>query len=183
MAYWQRRIFPEMREKPIRAHYEGQWWNSDPVALRRWQTGQTGFPLVDAGMRELWVTGWMAQNVRMAAAILLCEHLNIHWIEGRSFSCDYFFSNCEGQTSSVLCRPPLLFPWIAESYVSFLLLNQGCQSPKSPDCREFVATVLFSKLVSTLVTARAMVQIPCLLTDLTWVSSSLQRFTAKDVHM
>jgi len=82
LAYWQRSIFPQMRDKPIRAHYEGQSWNSDPVALRRWQTGQTGFPLVDAGMRELWTTGWMAQNVRMAAAILLCEHLNIHWVEG-----------------------------------------------------------------------------------------------------
>lgn len=84
LAYWQRSMFPQMRDKPIRAHYEGQSWNADPVALRRWQTGQTGFPLVDAGMRELWTTGWMAQNVRMAAAILLCEHLNIHWIEGAS---------------------------------------------------------------------------------------------------
>lgn len=84
LAYWQRSIFPQMRDKPIRAHYEGQSWNSDPVALRRWQTGQTGFPLVDAGMRELWTTGWMAQNVRMAAAILLCEHLNIHWVEGEN---------------------------------------------------------------------------------------------------
>lgn len=85
LAYWQRSMFPQMRDKPIRAHYEGQSWNADPVALRRWQTGQTGFPLVDAGMRELWTTGWMAQNVRMAAAILLCEHLNIHWIEGEKW--------------------------------------------------------------------------------------------------
>lgn len=82
LAYWQLQVFPEMRSRPIRAHYEGQAWNTDPTALRRWQRGQTGFPLIDAGMRELWTTGWMAQNVRMAAAILLCEHLNIHWIEG-----------------------------------------------------------------------------------------------------
>jgi len=90
LAYWQRSVFPQMRDKPIRAHYEGQSWNDDPVALRRWQTGQTGFPLVDAGMRELWATGWMAQNVRMAAAILLCEHLNIHWIEGENGSSHQF---------------------------------------------------------------------------------------------
>jgi len=82
LAYWQLQIFPSMRERPIRAHYAGQVWNTDPVALKRWQRGQTGYPLIDAGMRELWTTGWMAQNVRMAAAILLCEHLNIHWIEG-----------------------------------------------------------------------------------------------------
>jgi len=42
----------------------------------------TGYPIVDAGMRELWTTGWMAQNVRMVAAIMLCEHLNINWVEG-----------------------------------------------------------------------------------------------------
>lgn len=71
-----------MQHDPIRAHYAGQEWNRDQDALRRWQSGATGYPIVDAGMRELWSTGWMAQNVRMLAAILLCEHLNIHWVEG-----------------------------------------------------------------------------------------------------
>jgi len=82
LAYWQLSLFPRMRSEPIRAHYAGQTWNQDKVALSCWQKGETGFPIVDAGMRELWSTGWMAQNVRMVAAILLCEHLNIHWIEG-----------------------------------------------------------------------------------------------------
>eukprot|EP00931_Biecheleriopsis_adriatica_P039684 TRINITY_DN22686_c0_g1_i2.p1 TRINITY_DN22686_c0_g1~~TRINITY_DN22686_c0_g1_i2.p1 ORF type:complete len:718 (+),score=109.97 TRINITY_DN22686_c0_g1_i2:43-2196(+) len=82
LAYWQLNLFPKMRNVPIRAHYAGQAWNGDLGALERWQRGLTGYPLIDAGMRELWTTGWMAQNVRMAAAILLCEHLNIHWVEG-----------------------------------------------------------------------------------------------------
>ncbi len=60
-------------------------WSSGPDAdanLRAWQRGQTGFPLVDAGMRELWQTGWMQQSVRMVAAAFLTEYLNIPWVEG-----------------------------------------------------------------------------------------------------
>jgi len=82
LAYWQLMLFPKMQTEPIRAHYAGQTWNQDPAALERWQRGMTGYPIVDAGMRELWTTGWMAQNVRMVAAIMLCEHLNINWVEG-----------------------------------------------------------------------------------------------------
>jgi len=82
LAYWQLRLFPKMQNLPIRAHYAGQKWSKDQLALERWKQGMTGFPLVDAGMRELLATGWMSQNVRMVAAILLCEHLNINWVEG-----------------------------------------------------------------------------------------------------
>jgi len=85
LAYWQLILFPGMREKPIRAHYEGQWWSKDESALKAWHKGETGYPLVDAGMRELWVTGWMAQNVRMVVAVFLCELLNIHWVEGEKW--------------------------------------------------------------------------------------------------
>eukprot|EP00927_Polykrikos_kofoidii_P076852 TRINITY_DN73878_c0_g1_i1.p1 TRINITY_DN73878_c0_g1~~TRINITY_DN73878_c0_g1_i1.p1 ORF type:complete len:757 (-),score=96.61 TRINITY_DN73878_c0_g1_i1:468-2738(-) len=82
LAYWQLRLFPDMTDKPVRQHYAGQWWNTDKAALDRWRCGRTGYPLVDAGMRELWSTGWMSQNVRMAAAIHLCEHMSVHWVEG-----------------------------------------------------------------------------------------------------
>jgi len=85
LAYWQLRHFPEMQQTPIRRHYVGQKWNTDKEALMRWQQGRTGYPLVDAGMRELWATGWMAQNVRMAAAVMLCELLNINWVEGEKW--------------------------------------------------------------------------------------------------
>lgn len=82
LAYWQLRLFPDMAEHPIRDHYAGQKWNTDKKALDRWCQGRTGYPLVDAGMRELWQTGWMHQNVRMVVAIFLVEYLNIHWVEG-----------------------------------------------------------------------------------------------------
>jgi deoxyribodipyrimidine photo-lyase len=50
--------------------------------LRAWQRGRTGIPLVDAGMRELWHTGWMHNRVRMVVASLLTKNLRYHWLEG-----------------------------------------------------------------------------------------------------
>jgi len=59
-------------------------WKVDPDGrrLRAWQRGETGFSLVDAGMRELWETGWMHNRVRMVVASLLTKNLGIHWREG-----------------------------------------------------------------------------------------------------
>lgn len=82
LAYWQLALFPRMSDEPIRAHYSGQQWNTSKDALKRWCQGRTGYPIADAGMRELWKTGWMSQNVRMVVALLLVEYLNINWIEG-----------------------------------------------------------------------------------------------------
>ncbi|KAI8468759.1 MAG: hypothetical protein J3K34DRAFT_459699 [Monoraphidium minutum] len=85
LAYWQLHHWPDMAARPIRSHYGGMEWASGPEAaarLKAWQRGQTGFPLVDAGMRELWLTGWMQQSVRMVAAAFLTEYLSISWVEG-----------------------------------------------------------------------------------------------------
>ena len=48
----------------------------------RGSRGRTGFPLVDAGMRQLWATGWMQQSIRMVCAAFLTEYLNLHWVHG-----------------------------------------------------------------------------------------------------
>jgi hypothetical protein len=64
-----------------------QEWNEDGAALRAWQKGRTGFPLVDAGMRQLWRTGWMQQSIRMVCAAFLTEYLNIHWVHGARSAC------------------------------------------------------------------------------------------------
>ncbi len=58
------------------------WAANDEVKLERWQRGRTGIPLVDAGMRELWHTGWMHNRVRMVAASFLCKNLRQHWHHG-----------------------------------------------------------------------------------------------------
>eukprot|EP00884_Botryococcus_braunii_P006520 jgi/Botrbrau1/1586/Bobra.0185s0008.2 len=82
LAYWQLHHWPAMASTPIRPHYASQVWRDDLSALRAWQRGETGFPLVDAGMRQLWQTGWMQQSIRMVCAAFLTEYMNLHWVHG-----------------------------------------------------------------------------------------------------
>ena len=63
-----------------------QEWREDAEMLRAWQRGRTGYPLVDAGMRQLWLTGWMQQSIRMVCAAFLTEYLNMHWIHGERYA-------------------------------------------------------------------------------------------------
>ena len=56
--------------------------------LKKWQKGRTGFTIVDAGMRELWATGWMQQNVRMVCAQFLTDVLRVSWVEGAAWFAD-----------------------------------------------------------------------------------------------
>jgi deoxyribodipyrimidine photo-lyase len=56
--------------------------------LKAWQVGLTGYPLVDAGMRELWKTGWMHNRVRMVVGSFLVKNLRIHWLEGAQWFWD-----------------------------------------------------------------------------------------------
>ncbi len=58
------------------------WAEPDPKLLQAWQLGRTGIPIVDAGMRELWQTGWMHNRVRMVVASLLTKNLRYHWLHG-----------------------------------------------------------------------------------------------------
>uniref|UniRef100_A0A8C1YND9 Si:ch1073-390k14.1 n=1 Tax=Cyprinus carpio TaxID=7962 RepID=A0A8C1YND9_CYPCA len=59
-----------------------QSWSSDPVHLKAWQRGRTGYPLVDAAMRQLWQTGWMNNYMRHVVASFLIAYLHIPWQEG-----------------------------------------------------------------------------------------------------
>jgi len=89
LAYYQLHHFPEMCEKSIRSHYEQTQWVSGEEERRRfeaWKRGKTGFPLVDAGMTELWATGWMTQSIRMIVASFLTEYLRVNWVKG----CEWF---------------------------------------------------------------------------------------------
>jgi deoxyribodipyrimidine photo-lyase len=74
--------FPHTANTPLRADYARFPWAKDPVGLRAWQRGRTGFPIVDAGMRQLWATGWMHNRVRMIVASFLVKDLRITWLEG-----------------------------------------------------------------------------------------------------
>jgi deoxyribodipyrimidine photo-lyase len=74
--------FPHTPEHPLRQEFERLSWRTDRPALRAWQRGETGYPLVDAGMHQLWETGWMHNRVRMVAASFLVKDLLLPWQEG-----------------------------------------------------------------------------------------------------
>ena len=74
--------FPHIPDAPLREKYSGFPWRDDPVSLNAWQQGKTGYPFVDAGMRQLWATGWMHNRVRMVVASFLVKHLLLPWRDG-----------------------------------------------------------------------------------------------------
>ncbi|MFN4141842.1 cryptochrome/photolyase family protein [Aestuariivirga sp.] len=80
--------WPSIPEKPFRPEFADFPWSGNPGALRAWQRGQTGYPIVDAGMRELWATGIMHNRVRMIAASFLIKDLLIPWQEGERWFWD-----------------------------------------------------------------------------------------------
>jgi len=88
--YAQNVIFqlPDYAGKPARGAFESFPWREDPAGLKAWQQGRTGYPIIDAGMRELWATGWMHNRVRMIAASFLIKHLLIDWREGERWFWD-----------------------------------------------------------------------------------------------
>jgi len=80
--------FPAIPTQNWRRDFDKFPWRRDAAALKVWQRGQTGYPMVDAGMRELWHTGWMHNRVRMIAASFLVKHLRLHWREGEAWFWD-----------------------------------------------------------------------------------------------
>ncbi|MCR5856414.1 deoxyribodipyrimidine photo-lyase [Mesorhizobium sp. J428] len=79
---------PHIHEKNFQPGFDAFPWRSDDEALDVWRRGQTGYPIVDAGMRELWRTGTMHNRVRMIAASFLTKHLLIDWREGERWFWD-----------------------------------------------------------------------------------------------
>ncbi|MCR6662256.1 MAG: DNA photolyase family protein [Luteimonas sp.] len=75
--------FPESTTRNFNPTFDAfPWRRPAPHALDAWRQGMTGVPIVDAGMRELWHTGWMHNRVRMIVASYLCKHMGQHWLEG-----------------------------------------------------------------------------------------------------
>ncbi len=74
--------FPQIPDQPLREKYAAFPWRNDPSQLSAWQFGNTGYPMVDAGMRQLYETGWMHNRVRMVVASFLVKHLLLSWQDG-----------------------------------------------------------------------------------------------------
>jgi deoxyribodipyrimidine photo-lyase len=119
--------FPHTAEKPLRAEFENFPWRTDVKALRAWQRGQTGFPLVDAGMRELWTTGWMHNRVRMVVASFLVKDLLIPWQEGARWFWDTL-------VDADLANNTLAWQWVAgcgaDAAPYFRIFNPASQAEK-----------------------------------------------------
>ena len=111
--------FPAHADEPLRAEFARFPWREDDAALRAWQRGRTGIPLVDAGMRELWATGWMHNRVRMVVASFLVKNLLLPWQEGARWFWDTL-------VDADLANNTLGWQWIA-----------GCGADAAPYFRVF----------------------------------------------
>jgi deoxyribodipyrimidine photo-lyase len=80
--------WPELPDAPFRSEFAAFPWSRNATHLRAWQRGMTGYPIVDAGMRELWTTGWMHNRVRMITASFLIKDLLQPWQDGESWFWD-----------------------------------------------------------------------------------------------
>lgn len=79
---------PELATQNFKTDFDLMPWREDAEHLKAWQRGLTGYPIVDAGMRQLWHTGWMHNRVRMIVASFLTKHLLIHWQHGEDWFWD-----------------------------------------------------------------------------------------------
>lgn len=80
--------FPSLPERGMRPAFDAFEWREDAAALEAWQKGRTGYPIVDAGMRELWQTGWMHNRVRMLVGSFLVKDLLVSWKRGEAWFWD-----------------------------------------------------------------------------------------------
>ncbi len=79
---------PQLPENNLQSKFDAFPWRQDATALEAWRRGRTGYPIVDAGMRELYETGWMHNRVRMIVGSFLVKHLLLHWRDGEAWFWD-----------------------------------------------------------------------------------------------
>ena len=123
--------FPDTDREPLRPAFARLAWRHDPAARRAWQRGRTGFPIVDAGMRELWATGAMHNRVRMIAGSFLVKDLLLPWQEGARWFWDTL-------VDADLANNTLGWQWVAgcgaDAAPYFRVLNPTLQQEKfDPD--------------------------------------------------
>ena len=80
--------FPSLPERALRREFDTFEWREDTAALEAWRQGRTGYPIVDAGMRQLWRTGWMHNRVRMIVGSFLVKDLLVSWRHGEAWFWD-----------------------------------------------------------------------------------------------
>lgn len=127
--------FPHIPEAPFNERFGVFPWQSNREHLLAWQRGQTGYPIVDAGMRELWETGYMHNRVRMIVASFLCKHLRIDWRQGEAWFWDTLV---DADLASNSCS----WQWVAGSGADaapyFRIFNPMTQGEKFDKQGEYV---------------------------------------------
>jgi deoxyribodipyrimidine photo-lyase len=127
--------FPETTDRPLRAEFAKFPWKPDAEMFGAWTRGETGYPLVDAGMRELWHTGWMHNRVRMVAASFLVKHLLIGWRQGAAWFWDTL-------VDADLANNTLGWQWVAgcgaDAAPYFRIFNPSIQAAKFDADGEYV---------------------------------------------
>lgn len=111
--------FPRTDHAPLQSSFSRFPWKNDPAALAAWQRGRTGYPLVDAAMRQLWQTGWMHNRGRMVVGSFLVKHLRVDWRAGARWFWDTL-------VDADLANNTLGWQWVA-----------GCGADASPYFRIF----------------------------------------------
>ena len=122
---------PDLATRPLRPEFERFAFRRDESGFRAWSRGETGYPIVDAGMRQLWRTGYMHNRVRMIAASFLVKHLLIDWRRGEEWFWDTL---CDADPAS----NPMGWQWVAGSGADaapyFRIFNPVLQAEKfDPD--------------------------------------------------
>ncbi len=130
-SYQLRFFYPEMSCHPLQEKYKAFPWRNAQEAEKKWQQGMTGYPLVDAGMRQLWATGWMHNRVRMMTASFLVKNLLTSWQQGES----WFFDTLVDADEAINATN---WQWVAgcgtDSVPYFRIFNPTLQSQKyDPD--------------------------------------------------
>ncbi|UDG83018.1 cryptochrome/photolyase family protein [Candidatus Vallotia lariciata] len=126
-SYYLLYYYPPLHQVNLKQQFDDMPWRHSITDLHAWQSGNTGYPLVDASMRELWHTGWMHNRVRMVTASFLVKHLLIHWREGETWFWDKLVDADEASN-------PANWQWVAGSGADavpyFRIFNPVLQSKK-----------------------------------------------------
>ena len=129
--------FPHLPENPFRADFANFPWREDEARLRAWQRGMTGYPIVDAGLRQLRQTGWMHNRVRMVVASFLVKHLLIPWQAGEA----WFWDNL---VDADLASNAAGWQWVAgcgaDAAPYFRIFNPMTQGEKFDPAGDYVRT-------------------------------------------
>jgi deoxyribodipyrimidine photo-lyase len=124
-----------MPDRALNPKFEGFPWRHNTDHLLAWQRGLTGYPIVDAGMRQLWQTGWMHNRVRMIAASFLIKDLGQSWQSGQ----DWFWDTL---VDADLAQNSMNWQWVAGSGADaapfFRIFNPTLQARKFDPTGDYI---------------------------------------------